>query len=310
MSPVNAFPANGRGFYDVFGNAWEWNIDFFSPLPGFEVNRLYEDFSTPCFDGLHHVIQGSSFISSGNEASVYSRYHFRPHFLQHASFRLVEQLSDRLLTSDTDSPGPYVGSYPFRVLESDMKKNSQANMYVPSRAEILNKYFGDITNSRFGSLITNMSALTSYRRIAELLSKVYIREIKRPLSLASVIDVGCGAGGLTLSLASQVKLALGIDHDSLHINLARDVAGNNIESYQFETTGGNLSAPFKLNVDSSVTDKSLVDFRQADPMCLPAELHGFDIVILNDVIDKVSAPNSVLGRLGKYFIFSLSIFGI
>ena len=298
MSPVNAFPANKRGFHDVFGNAWEWNIDFFSPLPGFEVNRLYEDFSTPCFDGLHHVIQGSSFISSGNEASVYSRYHFRPHFLQHASFRLVEQLSDRLVTSDTDSPGPYVGSYPFRVFESDMK-NNQANIYVPSRAEILNKYFGDITNSRFKSMFSNVSALTSYHKIAELLSNVYTRELKRPLSLASVIDVGCGAGGLTLSLATQVKLALGIDHDSFHISLAREVASKSIDSYQFET-GGVLSAPFKLNLDSSI-DKSLVDFRQADPMCLPAELHGFDIVILNDVIDKVSAPNSVLGRLGKHF---------
>lgn len=296
MTPVNAFPANKLGFHDVFGNAWEWNIDFFSPLPGFEVNRLYEDFSTPCFDGLHHVIQGSSFMSTGNEASVYSRYHFRPHFLQHASFRLVEQLSERLVTSDTDSPGPYVGSYPFRIFESKMRDN-QTSVYKPSRAEVLDKYFGNISNSRFGSLINNVSALTSYHKIADLVANVYVNQTKQPLSSASVIDVGCGAGGLTLSLASRVKVAMGMDHDSENISLARDVAANNIDSYQFNT-GGNLSAPTKLNHER-VGDKSLVDFRQADPMCLPAELHGFDIVVLNDVIDKVSAPNSVLGRLGK-----------
>jgi formylglycine-generating enzyme required for sulfatase activity len=62
---VDSLPANKKGFFDVFGNAWEWTKDFFSALPGFEVHRFYEDFSTPCFDGLHHVIQGGSFISTG-----------------------------------------------------------------------------------------------------------------------------------------------------------------------------------------------------------------------------------------------------
>ena len=47
-------------------------------------------------------------IALGNEASVYSRFHFRPHFYQHASFRLVETDTDTMLTSDTDAPGPYV----------------------------------------------------------------------------------------------------------------------------------------------------------------------------------------------------------
>jgi hypothetical protein len=41
-----------------------------------------------------------------------------------------------------------------------------------------------------------------------------------------------------------------------------------------------------------------MEFRQSDPMCLPAELKEFDIVILNDVIDKISSPNALLGRLG------------
>lgn len=48
----------------------------------------------------------------GNEASVFSRFHFRPHFYQHASFRVVEQLDANSETgtvySDMDAPGPYV----------------------------------------------------------------------------------------------------------------------------------------------------------------------------------------------------------
>lgn len=114
MSPVNFYPPNKLGFYDVLGNAWEWTDTFFCALPGFKTHPFYEDFSTPCFDGKHHVIQGGSFISTGNEASIYSRFHFRPHFLQHASFRLMESLDGSFPTTDMDAPLPYVGDYPYR----------------------------------------------------------------------------------------------------------------------------------------------------------------------------------------------------
>ncbi|KAI9914395.1 hypothetical protein PsorP6_007378 [Peronosclerospora sorghi] len=91
FSPVDASPPTGAGFHDVFGNAWEWCDDTFAPLPGFRVHPYYDDFSAPCFDGEHHVIMGGSFASSGdNGASKFARYHFRPHFFQHAGFRLVE----------------------------------------------------------------------------------------------------------------------------------------------------------------------------------------------------------------------------
>ena len=51
------------------GNVWTWTEDDFNPLEGFAVSPLYTDFSTPCFDGLHTVIMGGSFISTGDEVS-------------------------------------------------------------------------------------------------------------------------------------------------------------------------------------------------------------------------------------------------
>lgn len=123
FSPVDAMPPTAHGFFDVFGNAWEWCEDMFSALPGFRVHPYYDDFSEPCFDGEHNVIMGGSFASAGsNGASKFSRFHFRPHFFQHASFRVVEQKVDdegavTLATTDVNSSLPYKTITPFRSTE-------------------------------------------------------------------------------------------------------------------------------------------------------------------------------------------------
>lgn len=92
-SPVNKFDDKGKLVNDLFGNVWQWQEDHFNPLPGFKVHEIYDDFSTPCFDGKHHMILGGSFISIGDEASPFARFHFRPHFFQHAGLRLVRPTS-------------------------------------------------------------------------------------------------------------------------------------------------------------------------------------------------------------------------
>ncbi|DBA01917.1 TPA: hypothetical protein N0F65_005106 [Lagenidium giganteum] len=135
--PVDAMKPTASGFHDVFGNSWEWCEDMFNALPGFHVHHMYEDFSTPCFDGEHQIILGGSFISSGdNGASKYARYHFRPHFFQHAGFRLVAQPIDRetksikLATTCVNAPGPYAKPAPFRdseVVSLDSSSPTTAN---------------------------------------------------------------------------------------------------------------------------------------------------------------------------------------
>jgi formylglycine-generating enzyme required for sulfatase activity len=69
-SPVDALEPSRSGHYDVAGNAWQWTEDHFHPLPGFAAHAFYDDFSTPCFDGRHHMIMGGSYASSGDLASV------------------------------------------------------------------------------------------------------------------------------------------------------------------------------------------------------------------------------------------------
>ena len=88
-SAVDEFAPSPAGFHDTLGNVWEYVEDHFAPLPGFEIHDLYDDFSTPCFDGWHTMIVGGSFISTGDEASYFARFHFRRHFFQHLGFRYV-----------------------------------------------------------------------------------------------------------------------------------------------------------------------------------------------------------------------------
>lgn len=76
----------------AMGNVWHLLEDQFNPLESFKVHPLYDDFSTPCFDGKHNMISGGSFISCGHEASQFARFHFRPHFYQHSGFRMAATL--------------------------------------------------------------------------------------------------------------------------------------------------------------------------------------------------------------------------
>lgn len=77
-------------FYDVIGNVWQWTKTPIDGFEGFEIHPLYDDFSVPTFDARHNIIKGGSWISTGNEALLCSRYAFRRHFFQHAGFRYVE----------------------------------------------------------------------------------------------------------------------------------------------------------------------------------------------------------------------------
>ena len=111
--------ANTKGFCDVFGNVWEWCEDNFNGLNSI-THFLYDDFSSPCYDGRHNLIMGGSWASTGDEASRFARYMFRRHFYQHCGFRLARSLpkadsskanpqirliSDRIFVLGAGTPG-------------------------------------------------------------------------------------------------------------------------------------------------------------------------------------------------------------
>lgn len=344
-SPVNALPPSPLGFHDVFGNTWHWTSDFFCALPGFDVHPYYEDFSTPCFDGLHYVIQGGSFMSTGNEASIHSRFHFRPHFYQHAGCRVVEQIdaAAEMVTSDTDAPGPFVGSYPFRRSSQSLQQIS-LDEEGTARAEKINSEL----SRQFGELAVSVSdgngvhakagLLWQQHPMSHVLSSFSVRALgdmilakakevlstpttvttatatatattkDRSVQLASTryVEVGCGAGAVTFQLCNHFHTVLGFDHNGHLLDTAKSflagkaarfsLRGEGEQHASYEINSSNIAA--MIASKKAHTEEGIVDFRMADPMCLPAEISGFDCVFLNDILDTVSSPNAVLGRMG------------
>jgi formylglycine-generating enzyme required for sulfatase activity len=87
--PVDGGAAAPSGHHDLLGNLWEHCADDASPLDGFTPHALYPDYSAPAFGPHHTMLVGGSFASSGAYASAACRNYFRPHFVQHAGFRLA-----------------------------------------------------------------------------------------------------------------------------------------------------------------------------------------------------------------------------
>ena len=141
---------------------------------------------------------GGSFMSTGNEASIFSRFHFRPHFFQHASFRLVEQQSEKFLSSDTDAPGPFVGNYPFRRSAEGMVKAANDSVSKEDRfSSLMSKHYGEVSPA-FG---VSQDVSSASKRVNEIVVSA-ASNLGLDMSKSNILDVGCGQGGKTYPFCS------------------------------------------------------------------------------------------------------------
>ncbi|MEL7039145.1 MAG: 5-histidylcysteine sulfoxide synthase [Cyanobacteria bacterium J06592_8] len=276
-TPVNAFAPNEAGFYDVFGNVWHWCEDDFNPLEGFRVHRIYDDFSTPCFDGEHKMILGGSFISTGDEATQWARFHFRPHFFQHAGFRLVraddgDASCDAVLICNKNSG--------FKAYEGDKILAENLMLHYGSADEAMPYNFGP------------KDAVGFPQRIAKLtLEKADSLGIKKEQAL----DIGCSVGGSTFELARGFESVLGIDLSATFIEAAETLGREGRLAYRHPDEGEN-SSQAEVCLPKGI-DCRRVNFRRADACALPPELVGFDVVLAANLICRLASPRAFLGRL-------------
>ncbi|OUL56389.1 5-histidylcysteine sulfoxide synthase [Pseudoalteromonas ulvae] len=258
--PVNRFQTNG--LFDVLGNVWQWTETPIDGFTGFNVHPLYDDFSTPTFDGKHNLIKGGSWISTGNEAVMHSRYAFRRHFFQHAGFRYIE-------SDSANVPVEPVASY-----EMDA-----------SIANELAAHYGQADNSFGNNLVSAVSAM-----MAQLSGK--------NVPTHRALDIGCSVGRGTFELARYFEHVDGIDFTARNIQhalafkegqpvrFAPPSEGQLVEFYEVTTK------QLELN---ELADK--VDFYQGDGHNLKPQFSGYDLIFCNLVLSDVYDPAAFLAAL-------------
>jgi 5-histidylcysteine sulfoxide synthase/putative 4-mercaptohistidine N1-methyltranferase len=276
-APVTWSQPDALGIHDIAGNLWDWCEDDFHPLSSFRVHPNYDDFSTPCFDGEHSMILGGSFISTGIEASVWSRFHFRPHFFQHAGFHFVEPAegetnSGAILLAEESRDGEY------------------------ETAAMLNQYlllhFGASDDTAPANLRTDETG-TFPERCADLIIE---QGRKLGIDWHKAIDVGCSVGGSTFRLAEHFEHVTGIDISAAFIDAAKRLQKQGSLDYQLVVEGDISEGRSATLADAASAAKA--DFRRADACALPPELTQFDAVLAANLLCRLPSPRAFLSRLG------------
>ena len=254
--PVNQF-AHGD-LYDVVGNVWQWTETPIFPFDGFQVHPLYDDFTTPTYDGRHNIIKGGSWIATGNEAIKSARYAFRRHFFQHAGFRYIV----------TDTPIEDNTSH----YESDKQLSEYAEFH-----------YGDIY---YG--VPNFPKALSDFAIQSLQN--------RPAKTA--LDLGCATGRATFELAKHFDHVTGIDFSSRFIGLALKLAQQGVLRYTMVNEGDLVSYQERSLSELALENVAhKVEFWQGDACNLKPQFTGYDFILAANLIDRLYSPRQFLNLI-------------
>lgn len=247
------------GLGDVLGNVWQWTETPIAGFPGFCVHPLYDDFSTPTFDGKHNLIKGGSWISTGNEATRHSRYAFRRHFFQHAGFRCVDS------------------EQPVEIREDVYETDALVAQYCEF-------HYGD---ERFG--VPNFAV-----RCAEI-----CRELAGGRTFERALDLGCATGRASFELARFCAHVTGIDFSARFIRVCHQLQERGSVRYAIPDEGELVSYRERTLAELGLAGTAdRVEFRQGDAHNLKPQLRDFDLVLAANLIDRLYDPARFLADIG------------
>lgn len=254
--PVDMF-AQGR-FFDVVGNVWQWTETPITGFPGFRVHPMYDDFSTPTFDGKHNLIKGGSWISTGNEATLHARYAFRRHFYQHAGFRYIESDAP-LWIQQTDY-----------VTEDDVTLSCENNW---------GDAYTDAPN--FSIALATMAD--------ELLGEN---------TDARILDLNADTGRLAFELARKYADVTALDFTARMISIPIKLQEQSYVRYTMKDEGELIFYRDIVLSDFGLTEtKSRILFMQADAMNLKPSYTGYDLIIVANLLEELSDPLQFLSQI-------------
>ncbi|WP_223787714.1 5-histidylcysteine sulfoxide synthase [Marinicella meishanensis] len=253
--PVDRFLFGAEQFGDVIGNVWQWTETAIDGFEGFAVHPAYDDFSVPTFDGQHNLIKGGSWISTGNEAHLASRYAFRRHFFQHAGFRYIE---------------------------SETQVNQTFNTYETDEliAQYLEFHYGA---EYFG--VPNFPKAC----IDALLPHVDLSHHARAL------DLGCAVGRSSFELARHYDHVDGVDFSTRFIRNAINLVAHGEVKYMIPTEGELTAIKsFSLD-DLALGERvNRIEFSQGDACNLKDKYSDYDLIFAGNLIDRLYQPKQFL----------------
>jgi len=267
--PVDSFPVGE--FFDVIGNVWQWTETPITGYPGFKVHPLYDDFSTPTFDGQHNILKGGSWISTGNEATRHARYAFRRHFYQHAGFRMVE--SDAPLALHKDE----------YETDSDVANSCEAN-------------WGD--------------AFSTSDNFYKHLAQIAIETIKNKKNI-HVLDLNADTGRLAFELATHFEKVTALDFSARFIRLPIQLQQKGFTRYIVKDEGELVFYREVVLSDFNLDhNKDRILFMQADANNLKSLFTGYDLIIAPNLLEELICPilflNQIHERLNENGVLIIS----
>jgi 5-histidylcysteine sulfoxide synthase/putative 4-mercaptohistidine N1-methyltranferase len=245
-------------FYDLVGNIWQWTETPITGYEGFKIHPSYDDFSTPTFDTRHNLIKGGSWISTGNEAIRDSRYAFRRHFYQHAGFRYVSSYQEVVIKDDSYETDPEV------ILHCETHYGN-APLSIPNFQKAI------------ADFCSNLPALTQKK---------------------CALDLGCKTGRSSWELARTFDKVTGVDLSARTIKVATRLQEQGRFNYIFPEEGEIVDYRQVTLEDFEL--KPLVDkvkFLQSDFANLKEVFSGYDLILLNDILDRIYQPKELLKQL-------------
>ena len=248
------------GFFDLIGNVWQWTETPIDGYCGFQTHPVYDDFSTPTFDGKHNLFKGGCWISTGNYAIRDSRYAFRRHFFQYSGLRYVEA---------APLPEPCVNVY-----ETDSKI-----------AQYIEFHYGE---THFG--VPNFP-VTCARAALQALG---------PSPKERALDLGCAAGRAAFELARVFAHVDAVDFSARLIEAPVNLQQRGVQPYVIADEGELvLYKTVRLSDFPGYEEvKDRISFLQGDACNLAGKFDDYDLVLAGNLLDRLYDPGRFLDEIG------------
>jgi len=248
-------------FFDVIGNTWQWTESAIDGFAGFNVHPLYDDFSTPTFDGEHNLIKGGSWISTGNETLASSRYAFRRHFYQHAGFRYV-------------------------VSEQAEKPPAAVNKYETSKdiCQQLECYFG-----------ANVLGHENYgQQIAQQVESFIAAE---NIATERLLNLGCSVGRVAFELSQFFQHIDAVDFSARTIQYGVQLQTGASVRYT-RTIEGDICEYNEITLADKVkqANSERILFSQADGCNLKDNFKHYDVILIQNALEQSYDPKRLLAN--------------